>query len=645
MLKSGVAKAKKAKDHVEEGLEKVRAKPWATPLGKALQVSGKIVGAVDGFVPGAKYLGGALSFGATLLYPEPTPQELQEQLRDIKATIEGTSNEFVIQALEKAQLELEEKIANPVGEIKVEFAEVRADMKRIFSEVGESSRKMTEEMSKMRDLINQTFHIVVDTRFKDGIEKVDATYTVFLRNGFEDFQYYSFEMQTVAIQNLNPQRVKEYLGIIFQQQGLAVTQATMEYILAVMSKYLQMLVAYSIFKEDPDQVADHFERFNRDFDQMCQAFKEVTNQTFKAGQEVEALKPVAPVKPIQRESKPDLGLSDNERVKLQQFLERHGLQELLSLFLKEGVTLDDVMEMTDTEMKDLGVKKFNLRKRLLRVTEEQHTSQNAASVSEELVQTEVVGSSTDTTLSEATQKNLHLEDAHSGPPSQIELRSSGGAGEYQGSNKMGLYQLLPGGEKGDVQGPVYRQRHDGDNRHYYLYRAGEFWRVSTEVGKKGGAMKSKVVREEDQLTPPLHGWEYWGGGKWESDPTLVCSREVSDPCREVRVELHGGAKKKHPELAGSYLVKGRINRGKWVLEHADGSYRKFLRVPTISSLWSLGDTIDECDAWIESAAAGIGCPASAANKKSDRFQQKSWEYDDGEDFVEGDIRVTCITHS
>ena len=38
MLKSGVAKAKKAKDHVEEGLEKVRAKPWATPLGKALQV-------------------------------------------------------------------------------------------------------------------------------------------------------------------------------------------------------------------------------------------------------------------------------------------------------------------------------------------------------------------------------------------------------------------------------------------------------------------------------------------------------------------------------------------------------------------------------------------------------------------------------
>ena len=135
----------------------------------------------------------------------------------------------------------------------------------------------------------------------------------------------------------------------------------MDYILVVMGKYLQMLVAHSIFKEEPDRVTEHFEQFNKDFYEVCDVFKKVTNQVFKAGQVVEALKPVAPVKPIQRESKPELGLSDNERVKLQQFLERHGLQELLSLFLKEGVALDDVMEMTDTEMKDLGVKKFNLR--------------------------------------------------------------------------------------------------------------------------------------------------------------------------------------------------------------------------------------------------------------------------------------------
>ena len=59
---------------------------------------------------------------------------------------------------------------------------------------------------------------------QDGIETVDAAYTVFLRIGFADFQQYAFELQTCAAKNLNPQRVKEYLRIIFQQQGLAVCQ-------------------------------------------------------------------------------------------------------------------------------------------------------------------------------------------------------------------------------------------------------------------------------------------------------------------------------------------------------------------------------------------------------------------------------------
>ena len=83
-----------------------------------------------------------------------------------------------------------------------------------------------------------------------------------------------------------------------------------------------------------------------------------------------------------------------------------------------------------------------------------------------------------------------------------------------------------------------------------------------------------------------------------------------------------------------------------VLQHADGS-KKFLRVATDTSSWSLGPTIDESGGWIQSGSAGVGCPASAVNKKSDRFKQKSWEYYDGKalNFVAGDIRVTCITHT
>ena len=146
----------------------------------------------------------------------------------------------------------------------------------------------------------------------------------------------------------------------------------MKYVVIVMGKYLQMLSAYSIFKEKPNEVTNHFEQFNKDFDQMCQAFKEVTNQTFQAGQEVQMS--VAPLKPIPREPKAELGLSDEERAKLQQFLERHNLQELFAIFLKEGVALDDVFDMTDQEMKDLGIQAYGPRKRLLKVIEGVHAS-------------------------------------------------------------------------------------------------------------------------------------------------------------------------------------------------------------------------------------------------------------------------------
>ena len=120
--------------------------------------------------------------------------------------------------------------------------------------------------------------------------------------------------------------------------------------------------------------------------------------------------------------------------------------------------------------------------------------------------------------------------------------------------------------------------------------------MSEEVGKETGWMAAKVVSKEDQLMPPVNGWQYHaGGGKWESDPTMVCSREVSPVCKEVRiesvalslfvhlqnnsetsrlvqvrVELRGEAKKVQGDCAGSYLpVEGKINRGRWV-----GSYQQ-----------------------------------------------------------------------
>ena len=60
------------KKTVSEALENIQQRPWAEPLGKTLQFSGKIVKELRDFVPGAMIVGGALCFGAAILNPSPS---------------------------------------------------------------------------------------------------------------------------------------------------------------------------------------------------------------------------------------------------------------------------------------------------------------------------------------------------------------------------------------------------------------------------------------------------------------------------------------------------------------------------------------------------------------------------------------------
>ena len=168
-------KAKNALDHVDKSLAKVRAKPWAEPLGKTLEISSKIVDGLGCFVPGVSALGGALSFGATLLNPEPSNKDLQKDLQVIKDALGDLGLHQVLKtSMLKEQKSLEARIANPEGEIRANFAEVRGELNEVFKVVGESSNKMAVVMTTMQDKVSKTFNIVTDTRYRVGVLGVNA---------------------------------------------------------------------------------------------------------------------------------------------------------------------------------------------------------------------------------------------------------------------------------------------------------------------------------------------------------------------------------------------------------------------------------------------------------------------------------------
>ena len=153
--------------HVQEGLEKIRAKPWAEPLGKGLGIGAKIVTEMGNFLPGAGILGGAMAFGASLLNPEPTIADLQTELQEIKQEMKNSSqSKAVVRALQRQQKELEEKIEKPMGEIKSNFTEIKTDMKNIFKSIEEENAALSEDVSKLKDMISQTFLLVADVRYR-----------------------------------------------------------------------------------------------------------------------------------------------------------------------------------------------------------------------------------------------------------------------------------------------------------------------------------------------------------------------------------------------------------------------------------------------------------------------------------------------
>ena len=99
---------------------------------------------------------------------------------------------------------------------------------------------------------------------------------------------------------------------------------------------------------------------------------------------------------------------------------------------------------------------------------------------------------------------------------------------------------------------------------FLIIRVGDYWWVSTKVGSEVACSLRAKVEDADQLVPPVNGWQVnYGGTKWSSDTTLECSRDLSEPCKEIVVELRGEAKKNWPHCQGSYLpVEGTIIRGR-----------------------------------------------------------------------------------
>ena len=83
-----------------------------------------------------------------------------------------------------------------------------------------------------------------------GFEEIDGAYEAFIKQTkLGAFMGYAFELQAKAEQNFKADRVEEYMTTVFTRAGHDGVLGVVSYIIIVMAKYVQIMVAYHITEE------------------------------------------------------------------------------------------------------------------------------------------------------------------------------------------------------------------------------------------------------------------------------------------------------------------------------------------------------------------------------------------------------------
>ena len=277
-------------DYVKESIAKVRSKKWAEPVGVALGATASICnGMGNSGIPVVGIVGGGLKMGASLLNPNASLADIKRVEKAIKENMDEEF-EHLKDGIDTNFRKLNEKIENFQPEIRQDLDEIKKEVRESVMHIALEMDNIKKELSDIKSIVNHTYRLVRDVRYRDGIEKIEAAYETFLKGAsnldltLAQLDHFIFELEVLVVQNLCPQRIKEYIRDLKVTENFEVIYMTFQYIIVVRAMYLQLACAYYIWKikteNDSDRIATEFNSFNRDFKELCKVFDEEVGTEF-----------------------------------------------------------------------------------------------------------------------------------------------------------------------------------------------------------------------------------------------------------------------------------------------------------------------------------------------------------------------------
>ena len=327
-------------------------------------------------VPGVGLIFAAARIGAKLMSPpSPKKSDLERQFNELKETIDNTNSQTVKDAcgLQLRQVQEKLKVENDIH-----FSLIRRELQEAFGEVSKTLHEVESNLSKMKVFVEETYYMVLDQSHKEGLEKLDAAYQVFLDGSHDmkgtmaEFDGFMAELQTLAIQTLKPEKISNYLKILSTTKNKAEMQEMFEYIITVRAKYLILVVSFYAFRNNVKRVEGELEKFNQFFEEIKKLHEEFVKTGFKSKVAPEA---VDSAKPIEAK------VGDK---KLEEFLINLDLIRLYPKLRKEDFEFEMLVDCTESDMISLGLT-YGERRKLwkaiedLKITEKDLDSTNKPS--------------------------------------------------------------------------------------------------------------------------------------------------------------------------------------------------------------------------------------------------------------------------
>ena len=269
---------------VEESLQKVRDKEWAGKAHQTLLVTGNIIeGLGKSGVPLIGLLGISLKLGANVLDPIPRMSDLKKEREEIEKAIEDAESGYVQKAL-TTQLQSVEEVINE--QMAKHYRSLQSEVQKSFEYLSEDLEKIEVSLSEMQEVIHMTYELVLDQRFKSGIELIESAHKVFMKgcHNIESIMTkldnFIFQLETIAMDSLSQKKVEQYLQALLKTKGCNEAKIAFNYIAIVKSKQLQLVTVYFIYKNDPTSVTNEFQCFNMEFEQLLKMYKKLFDEKF-----------------------------------------------------------------------------------------------------------------------------------------------------------------------------------------------------------------------------------------------------------------------------------------------------------------------------------------------------------------------------